>query len=186
MPPDVFFWSFGERVNPNLYENGKVCLSLLGTWSGKSEETWSAATSNLLQVLISIQGLVLVKEPYFNEPGYEAERGTARGEASSRQYDEAARLLSLQSVLRVLRSPPQCTATLVHAHVRDFGAIILQDVDALLAGRVTCNGADVTEDCQGGGSVISAGMRIALDALLPKLRADFVQIGCDYCEAQSK
>lgn len=22
------------RFNPNLYNNGKVCLSLLGTWSG--------------------------------------------------------------------------------------------------------------------------------------------------------
>ena len=26
------------RFNPNLYSNGKVCLSLLGTWSGKGGE----------------------------------------------------------------------------------------------------------------------------------------------------
>ena len=94
----MIFWSFGERCNPNLYENGKVCLSLLGTWSGRAGEMWSAETSNLLQVLISIQGLVLVQEPYFNEPGYEAERGSVRGAAASRQYDEGARLISLQSV----------------------------------------------------------------------------------------
>lgn len=24
-----------EQLNPNLYQDGKVCVSLLGTWSGK-------------------------------------------------------------------------------------------------------------------------------------------------------
>lgn len=50
-------------VNPNLYEEGKVCLSILGTWSGDRNEIWSAARSSLLQAFVSIQGLVLVKEP---------------------------------------------------------------------------------------------------------------------------
>lgn len=52
------------RVNPNLYEEGKVCLSILGTWAGDRSESWSAARSSLLQAFVSIQGLVLVKEPY--------------------------------------------------------------------------------------------------------------------------
>lgn len=26
------------RFNPNLYVDGYICLSLLGTWSGKSDE----------------------------------------------------------------------------------------------------------------------------------------------------
>lgn len=34
------------RFNPNLYNCGKVCLSLLGTWSGPS---WDPATSTILQ-----------------------------------------------------------------------------------------------------------------------------------------
>ena len=38
------------RFNPNLYENGKVCLSLLNTWQGRPEELWNAHTSSLLQV----------------------------------------------------------------------------------------------------------------------------------------
>ena len=39
-PPQAYFHSWpGEngltgRVNPNLYEDGKICLSLLGTWQG--------------------------------------------------------------------------------------------------------------------------------------------------------
>ena len=47
----VFFWSFGDRINPNLYDNGKVCLSLLGTWSGAEAEMWQPdGSSNILQV----------------------------------------------------------------------------------------------------------------------------------------
>jgi hypothetical protein len=55
------------RFNPNLYACGKVCLSLLGTWSGPG---WQRNQSTLLQVLISIQGLILVPDPYYNEPGF--------------------------------------------------------------------------------------------------------------------
>jgi ubiquitin-conjugating enzyme E2 O len=52
-----------DALRRNLYEEGKVCLSILGTWSGDRTETWSAARSSLLQAFVSIQGLVLVKEP---------------------------------------------------------------------------------------------------------------------------
>ena len=35
-PPIFFYISYcKERLNPNLYEDGKVCVSLLGTWTGK-------------------------------------------------------------------------------------------------------------------------------------------------------
>ncbi|KAF8588347.1 hypothetical protein K439DRAFT_1335558 [Ramaria rubella] len=60
------------RFNPNLYACGKVCLSLLG--SGlfyRPEEQWSPK-STLLQVLVSIQSMILVDAPYFNEPGFGA------------------------------------------------------------------------------------------------------------------
>ena len=36
------------RFNPNLYQCGKVCLSLLGTWEGAQGEQWNE-TSTLLQ-----------------------------------------------------------------------------------------------------------------------------------------
>ena len=56
------------RFNPNLYTNGKVCLSMLNTWQGPS---WIPANT-LHNVLIAIQGLVLTKDPLRNEPGYES------------------------------------------------------------------------------------------------------------------
>lgn len=75
------------RFNPNLYNDGKVCLSVLNTWHGRPEEKWNAQTSSFLQVLVSIQSLILVSEPYFNEPGYERSRGTPAGTQSSKEYN---------------------------------------------------------------------------------------------------
>lgn len=68
-PPKVKFLTTGSvlhrPINPNLYSNGKVCLSLLGTFSGPG---WIRGESTLLQVLISIQALIFVDKPIYNEP----------------------------------------------------------------------------------------------------------------------
>ncbi|CAN0389557.1 unnamed protein product, partial [Discosporangium mesarthrocarpum] len=45
------------RFNPNLYECGKVCLSLLGTWWGELKEMNWSSDASLLQVLLAIQTL---------------------------------------------------------------------------------------------------------------------------------
>ena len=75
----VYYHSGGLRLNPNLYESGKVCLSLLNTWTGKTNEVWNPTSSNVLHILVSIQGLVLNAKPYFNEPGYEKQNGSVEG-----------------------------------------------------------------------------------------------------------
>ncbi|KAK4257903.1 hypothetical protein QN277_007431 [Acacia crassicarpa] len=67
-PPKVHYLSHGYQVNPNLYSNGTVCLSLLNTWMGWPSERWNPKMSTLLQVLLSIQSLVLNEKPYFNDP----------------------------------------------------------------------------------------------------------------------
>lgn len=54
------------RFHPNLYVTGKVCLSILGTWTGPK---WSAVM-NISTVLSSIQSL-LEENPITNEPGFE-------------------------------------------------------------------------------------------------------------------
>ncbi|KAJ1301645.1 hypothetical protein OPQ81_008888 [Rhizoctonia solani] len=104
-PPQAHFlsWTNGNgRVNPNLYEEGKVCLSILGTWSGDKNESWNAARSSLLQAFVSIQGLVLVKEPWFCEPAYDKLRGTEEGIVNSRLYSEKAYVLSRGFIRRAL------------------------------------------------------------------------------------
>ncbi|CAH9114057.1 unnamed protein product [Cuscuta epithymum] len=65
-PPMVHFQTAGLSMNPNLYACGKVCLSLLNTWTGDSSENWQPNKSTMLQVLVSIQGLVLNANPFFN------------------------------------------------------------------------------------------------------------------------
>ncbi|KAM9769379.1 ubiquitin-conjugating enzyme E2O isoform 2-T2 [Menidia menidia] len=92
------------RLNPNLYDNGKVCVSLLGTWIGKGTERWTSKSS-LLQVLISIQGLILVNEPYYNEAGFDSDRGLQEGYENSRCYNEMALIKMVQSMTQLLQSP---------------------------------------------------------------------------------
>jgi len=98
-PPNVQICTTGGgtvRFNPNLYANGKVCLSLLGTWSGGEGEGWSSETSTLLQVLVSIQSLILVPDPYFNEPGFQDTMHTAAGKAASADYSESKEVHTMQ------------------------------------------------------------------------------------------
>ncbi|EPE27163.1 UBC-like protein [Glarea lozoyensis ATCC 20868] len=57
------------RFNPNIYAQGKVCLSILGTWRGERGEEWSSA-QGVESILISIQSL-MSSNPYENEPGFE-------------------------------------------------------------------------------------------------------------------
>ncbi|XP_033629629.1 baculoviral IAP repeat-containing protein 6-like isoform X3 [Asterias rubens] len=105
------------RFNPNLYNDGKVCLSVLNTWHGRPEEKWNAQTSSFLQVLVSIQSLILVSEPYFNEPGYERSRGTPSGTQSSKEYDANIMQATVKwGMLEVLRNPSPSFKEVIHAH----------------------------------------------------------------------
>uniref|UniRef100_T1J9G9 Uncharacterized protein n=1 Tax=Strigamia maritima TaxID=126957 RepID=T1J9G9_STRMM len=69
------------RFNPNLYNSVKVCLSLLRTWNDQEGER--------LNVLMSIQSLILVSEPFFNEPGFESQIGTKEGKKLSEAYNQS-------------------------------------------------------------------------------------------------
>lgn len=99
-PPHVDFRTGDGRVrfNPNLYVEGKVCLSILGTWSGPS---WTTSC-NLRSVLVSIQSL-LNEHPIQNEPGYEKERGR-----NDTLYSEIIRYENIAvGVVRMLRKTPE-------------------------------------------------------------------------------
>jgi len=98
------------RFNPNLYKCGKVCLSLLGTWGGANQgEQWNPGLSTLLQVAISIQSLIFVAKPYFNEPGYEATMGTPRGDQQSKAYNRIREEATVKyAIIEMLeKTPPQ-------------------------------------------------------------------------------
>ena len=114
------------RFNPNLYKDGKVCLSLLGTWSGAKGETWDPAVSTMLQVIVSVQSLIFVPRPYFNEPGYEQSIGTADGDAKCAEYNASVREDTLRcAVLEALRKPTPAFADAIRAHFKRRAAHIL-------------------------------------------------------------
>lgn len=71
------------RFNPNLYEEGKVCLSIIGTWSGPK---WSSVQT-LKSLLLSIQSL-LDENPINNEPSYEQ---ITKDDKRSIEYNEYIR-----------------------------------------------------------------------------------------------
>lgn len=99
----------GYRLNPNLYADGKVCLSLLGTYIGPKpdeSEKWIPQISTLYQVIISIQSQILVEKPYFNEPGYFSSMGTPTGEMRSNDSNEMIRMAVMQSTMLDLLENP--------------------------------------------------------------------------------
>ena len=125
-PPLVKFKTTGNglvRLNPNLYCDGKVCLSILGTWHG---EPWNPRSSTLLQVLVSIQSLILVPQPYFNEPGYQIHQGSEEGLRRSRQYDDAIHLHNIRLAMTAhLREPPLGFGDVVAAHFSQLAGPVL-------------------------------------------------------------
>jgi len=69
-PPHIIYCTNAEKIrfNPNLYTNGKVCLSLLNTWKG---EQWTSCQT-ISSVLLTLC-TVLRKNPLLNEPGIRKE-----------------------------------------------------------------------------------------------------------------
>jgi ubiquitin-protein ligase len=94
-PPKVKFltpYSVACRMHPNLYAEGKVCLSILGTW-GNME--WSPLLT-FEKILLTIQGL-LDNNPIAHEPGFEkADKNKCE------QYAVQSRWLALNSVIHML------------------------------------------------------------------------------------
>ena len=119
-PPKVNLTTTGSgkvRFNPNLYHCGKVCLSLLGTWRGNASENWDPKLSTLLQVLVSIQAIIMSEEIYFNEPGYEGEAGTEEGERKNEAYCNIVRYCNIKyAMIDQIKNPPKGFETVIRRH----------------------------------------------------------------------
>nr|CAD7602043.1 unnamed protein product [Timema genevievae] len=129
-PPNVHFCTTGHsrvRFNPNLYHDGKVCLSLLNTWPG---EKWHKDTSTLLQVLISIQSLIFVPEPFFNEPGMEYILGTEKGKQASDEYSDDILVKTVtHAMIGQLKSPSPGFEDIIKKHFILKKDIIIRELE---------------------------------------------------------
>ena len=122
IPPKMGLRTTGEgnvRFNPNLYQNGKVCLSLLGTWGGAQGEQWDRDSSTLLQVLVSVQSLIFVPDPYFNEPGFEKNMHSRESQHKSYQYNQNIRVECARwAMLNALQHPTPGLEETIRTHFR--------------------------------------------------------------------
>ncbi|KAK8360418.1 hypothetical protein V6Z11_A04G165000 [Gossypium hirsutum] len=180
VPPSAYYHSGGWRLNPNLYEEGKVCLSLLNTWTGKGNEVWDPSSSSILQVLVSLQGLVLNAKPYFNEAGYDKQVGTAEGEKNSLAYNENTFLLNCKSMMYLMRKPPKDFEQLIKEHFRQRGYYILKACDAYMKGYLI---GSLTKDASisdaNNADSNSVGFKLMLGKIVPKLLSALNEIGAD-------
>lgn len=78
------------RFHPNMYTEGRVCLSILGTWRGPA---WSSIL-RISSVLMTLQSL-LTENPIIHEPGYERVE-----EEISQSYSLAVELSCIQYILK--------------------------------------------------------------------------------------
>ncbi|XP_052202118.1 probable ubiquitin-conjugating enzyme E2 24 [Diospyros lotus] len=178
-PPLVHYNSGGLRINPNLYESGKVCLSLLNTWTGTETEVWNPISSTILQVLLSLQALVLNEKPYFNEAGYDKQMGRPEGEKNSVSYNENAFLVSCKLMLYILRKPPTHFETFVAAHFGQCAKYLLLACKAYMEGAPVGHAFGCSKSEQENEQGSSTGFKIMLSKLFPKLVEAFSQKGID-------
>ncbi|KAI4304532.1 hypothetical protein MLD38_040028 [Melastoma candidum] len=172
VPPLAYYHSGGWRINPNLYEEGKVCLSLLNTWTGKGTEVWDPSSSSILQVLVSLQGLVLNSKPYFNEAGYDKQVGTAEGEKNSLSYNENTFLLNCKTMMNLIQRPPKDFEALVKEHFTRRGYHILKACDAYMKGYLIGSLAkDASVKDEETANSTSVGFKLILEKIAPKLVA---------------
>ena len=93
VPPIAKYWTQGLlydlkmktnrniRFNPNLYTCGKVCLSMLNTWTGPG---W-VPCNTITNVFIAIQALVLTENPLENEPGLERDEADTENQKNEKE-----------------------------------------------------------------------------------------------------
>ncbi|PIN23247.1 Ubiquitin-protein ligase [Handroanthus impetiginosus] len=173
-PPSVYYHSHGYYLNPNLYQNGKVCLSLINTWGGSKSERWTKESS-ILQVLVSIQGLVLNERPYFNEPGTKFLSRFLK--LASHEYNENVFILSCLSMLRIMRKPPKNFEGFVAEHFRSRAASILTAIQNyqkgnMLIGQFQINGSSA-------GVKVSDQFRTKLNRIYPEFKKTFRSVISD-------
>ena len=95
-PPDVVYVSRNRvRIHPNLYVSsgtdgyGKVCLSILGTWSGPK---WTTIM-DISTVLLSLQSL-LDSNPLSHEPG-----SISKNKSINTMYNEVIQFEAFKTLL---------------------------------------------------------------------------------------
>ncbi|XP_056866138.1 putative ubiquitin-conjugating enzyme E2 38 isoform X2 [Raphanus sativus] len=171
VPPMVHYHSGGLSINPNLYSCGKVCLSLLGTWYGNTRENWLPQESTMLQLLVSIQALILNQKPYFNEPLMVWTKWTPLGQPFSKGYSENVFILSLRTMVNSMRRPPKHFEEFVRSHFFERAHDIVKAANAYI------DGAPVGSIVKGTSESGSMKFRTDVAVFMKTVVDEFVKLG---------
>ncbi|GKA07736.1 putative ubiquitin-conjugating enzyme E2 38 [Tanacetum coccineum] len=136
--PYVRYHSVGLEINPNLYKNGRVRLSLpkqTGMTREVEVDMWV-----MLTLLVSIQDQILNAKPFYNFFML-FWRNTVYKEESSLIYNEHILLNSLKTMVHIMSKPPKYFDDLVVGHFRNRAHDILTSCKAYTEGvRPGCCG----------------------------------------------
>uniref|UniRef100_A0ACD5VZC2 Uncharacterized protein n=1 Tax=Avena sativa TaxID=4498 RepID=A0ACD5VZC2_AVESA len=130
-PPKVHYHSGGLHLNPILFGSGYVCLSLFSTWWGSGYDRWSKSNSTMLQVLVSLQGLVLNDKPLFT-----GGRNFLENEKNSLAYNQTVFVLSCKTMMYSLQKPPKHFETIIVSHFHEREQAILEACGAYASGMI--------------------------------------------------
>ncbi|RDX92066.1 putative ubiquitin-conjugating enzyme E2 26, partial [Mucuna pruriens] len=135
------------------------------------------------QVLVSIQGLILNTKPYFNEPGFAHTSGSVNGEKMSSQYNEDTFILSLRTMVYMIRRPPKNFEDFVKGHFCSRAGDILVACKAYIEGaQVGCLVKGGVQDVDEGDKSCSKRFQESLSGYMNMLVREFSQIGAQDIE----
>lgn len=77
-------------------------------------------------------GLILVNEPYYNEAGFDSDRGLQEGYENSRCYNEMALIKMVQSMTQLLQSPVDVFRQEIQEHFACSGWRLVHRLDVWL------------------------------------------------------
>ena len=126
-PKLIYLTNDGKtRFNPNLYRNGKVCISLLNTWKG---EQWTSCQT-IESILLSLVAL-LHNEPLLNEPGIKKTHRDFRSYNSIIQYKNYE--TAILGILTQKILPPAFSGffPIIKKHFKEHEKIILAELTQL-------------------------------------------------------
>ena len=162
-PVGKFCTSDGRtRFNPNLYIEGKICLSILGTWSGPS---WTPVMT-IKTVIMSIIALVMNNEPLRNEPGWE--------NAAKNEIDDYNNVIEYQSlrhgIINQLTNCQQCFQPLLGMMIERFKRDFSKIIDRIDRNSERIKGVTIIRPRYG-----NSGSGFEIDYI--KLRKEMIELG---------
>jgi ubiquitin-conjugating enzyme E2 Z len=130
-PPSLKFLTYDgkTRFHPNMYVEGKVCLSILHTWEGPK---W-ASTMRLSTIFVTLQSL-MDTNPLNHEPGY-SQKDTLYHKAYSVYIEYACMRYILYCLEQLdIGSSELCISTFAST-LKDWRSKMLESVEKRLEGK---------------------------------------------------